>query len=822
MQSTAFEIYKVIDPSLKNAEWMDNCVSLLRRDWRPIINPLANAENKNWLFSRQDMSITKAMFKADSNFMKSRGKQMIPLPILENIKNLLVEEIRKAPPKAELTADDPASVRLKKSDLFKLKNRAKLENDVNQNRAAIGKPKFKMPYDKFKTNVEEFDDMGLNDQDPDDVNFWAGAYQTLNFQIAGQNLINKIIKIQRFDEDTIEDFVIDILSDLIICMQIYVDKITGEMKYDYIYPETFYGIFGKKSDGTDDICNGYQKSVTVQEWLNKVGNEFDWEKDWTRLLWAINYRNGTQYTGFRINNATFDSFTGNANVNTVTDQPNNQSVILEWTLAYTYEVYMGYIEFPSPEATTTYMGKKGKNGRVKMSTATSIPPDYNVTPEQEAQGYQKESKYQQQHYCANFIATSAVSQWIYGWGKVYHQTLHGANDEYSNGTLWYYRKRGRSAVEISIPYLQLANDAFYKMLWAVYEAHPDWEVYQVEEMTELAKIMYSQAGAITGGANPNEVAGSLKKLIEYFRENLVRIKAIPRVDGKPMPNMNNTPTTEHRGMDPIAIAMQSVETWAEAQVMEKIGLSDLRRAQANQPREGFKLNEAETQFSLNMTGYIYRMIQYMKERVATSTLTTAQVICKYKDTIPYNWLKELIGDENFMNLQTIDDFAAHRLGILVQDRNTQVDKQRIMDAANLALDKGDGRGGLSFGHWFIITQTDDFKQAAKTLDFLDRKEKKKKRAEELQNMQIANRHAQQMQEGLAKANAMQADLLLRNIQEQNKGAETVANIGKEAKENVKQMTVDNEAEKQGQKAEGEKQILQEKSNLENQKPFANS
>ena len=811
---------KVIDPSKKDAKWMDSAVSLFRRDWRPIINPAQNAENKNWLFSRQDMSVTMKMFKADGNFLKERSRQILPLPILENVKNLIIEEITKAPPKAELTATDPAAVREKKQDIFRLKNRKKIEADVNKSRAAIGLPPFKLPYDSFKGNVEEFDEMGLDDQDPDDINFFSEAYHTLNFQIAGQDLINNIVKMQRFDEDTIEDFVIDILADKVICMQVYVDKITGEIKFDYIYPETFYGIFGKKSDGTDDICKGIQKSITVQEWLRRVGNNFDWEKDWTRLLWAINYRNGSQYTGFRLNNVNYDTF-GMPNQGELIGNTNNESAILDWTLAYTYEIYMGYIEFVSPEATITYKGKKNKAGQIDINTATTIPPDYNITPEEQEQGYAKESKYQQQMYCANFIATSGVSQWIYGWGKVYFQTLHGANDEYCSGTLHYYRKRGRSAVEISLPYLQLANDAFYKMVWAVYEAHPDWEVYQVEELTELAKIMYSQAGAVTGGS-VNDASSQLKKLIQYFRDNLVRLKAIPRVDGKPMPGMNNTPTTDRRGIDPIAIAMQSVEMWAEAQVMEKIGLSDLRRAQANAPREGYKLNEAETKFSLNMTGYIYRMIQYMKERVCTSTLSLAQDICKYKDSIPYNWIKTLLGDQGFKDFQMLDEFAAHRVGIIIQDRNNQIDKQRILQAADMALDKGDGRGGLTFNQWFVVTQTEDFKKAAKLLDFLKLKADKKKRKEEMQMIQMKNQHEKEMQDGLAKMKQMEHENEMQRDGQIVAGQVKVAEVNKEAKENVKQMTVDAEPEKQGAKSESQKQIIEKKSDLQQQQPFPNS
>lgn len=820
MINSSFDVYKTVRESEMDAKWCNDCVTVLRRDWRQLVNPVTNAINKNYLFSSQNMAETIALFKERGDFLKIRQNILSPLPIFENIKNLFIEEITKNPPKVELTATDPQASLDRQYDinLFKLKGRH--ERAMNQINAKIGNPTtHKIGKDKFKGSMEGFDNMELDPNDPDDQTFFS-QNNRMKYEIAGQSLVNNIMKLGRFDKDTIEDFVIDILSDKVEVMDVYVDKITGEIKHDYIYPETLFGLFGKRSDGSDDVCRGWEKPVTVNEFLQRVGNNFIWDRDWKKLLWAINYRSNQVYTGFVVNNVRFDcAGAGNQTLAAEAGIPAGaKSNLIQWTLAYTYEIYMGKISWKVPQVTSNYKYKPEDQN----VTPASMPNDYQITEQDEVEGYQLKSYYQQQTYEAYYISTSAVSQWIYGWGKTYHQLLHGANDEFSDHTIQYYRKRGLSAVELAMPYIKLANDAFYKMVWAVYEAHPDWEVYQVEELTALAKVMYSQAASTTGNAKPNDVQSQLTKLIKYFRDNLVKLKAIPRVDGKPQVGLNNTPVKEHRGLDPIAIAMQAVTTWAETQIMQKLGINDLRQGNIANAREGFKQNELETKFSMNVTGYVYRMIQYMKERIATTDLLLAQDIIKFgnvngNESIPYKWIKKIVGQDNFEGLKSIQDFAAHRYGIIVTDENVALDKQKILSAADMSLDKGDGRGGLSFDEWFMVTQVEDFKQAAKLLTYMKLKASKKKRKEELETLKI--QHDNTMAE---KAE----DKEIENIKQQGELAKTkmvtetqryVVDKTVEGKIDVKAMTNEAETPKQDAKANANKSILQEKANLEQQK-----
>lgn len=814
MINNAFELYKTVRPGEMDAKWCNNCVSWLRRDWRSIININQNLINKNYLYSRQSMARTQALFKKDSEFMKIRNGILQPLPIMENVKNLFVEEQTKNPPKAELTATDPSALLDRKIDFELFKTGPQHAANMNYINKRVGAPPYIIGQGRYKGKMDGFEGIQLDPNDPDDQNFfWQN--NRMKYEITGQSLLNNIFKLQRFDTTLVESFVCDILADNVVCWDQYVDAMTGEIKYEHIYPENFYGLFGKTNDGQDDICNGYQKSITVGEWLQKVGDSFIWDRDWRKLLWAINYYANQTYTGFVINGSQYCA-TVNSNWQAEAGIPlGTPSNVVPWTLAYTYEIYMGKIQWGVPQITSNYRYKKGDAAQeVEYS---SMPNDWQITTQEETEGYSQKSYYQWQNYTSYFIATSSVSQWIYNWGKTYFQTLHGANDQYCSGTIHYYRNRGIPPVQLVIPYIDLANDAFYKMVWAVYEAHPDWEVYQYEELTALATAMYKQAANTTGNANSNQVQNQFTNLIKYFKDNLVKIKAIPRVDGKPMVNLNNTPSTEKRGLDPIAIAMQSVMQLAENLIMQKMGINDLRQGNIENAREGYKQNVLETQYSKNITGYVYRDIQYMKERIATNTLLQAQDIIRFGDSIPYKWIEKLIGEENFEGLKAIKDFSAHRFGIVVEDVNVAKLKERLLQASDMALDKGDGRGGITLDEWFLVNSTEDVKQAMRLLTYLQIKANKKKRQQQIQDIQMQHDNAMELENKVQEGKKAEAALVLQGKGIDARATITAATIGAKSKETVKAMTNDAENPKQQAKADSVKQIDNNKANIENQK-----
>ncbi len=211
--------------------------------------------------------------------------------------NEMIETLKKTPPKAEVKAIDPAAMTAKQEDINKLKYRKILERDRTELQKRVGMGNYKVPKEMFEGNVDEFDKLGLDERDPDDINFFEGTYHRLDSEIAAQQLVNGCLKLSKFDKNHITKYVRDAMASCVVCGQSYVNRVTGQISNDYIYPSEYYFIPSDTEDGHDDVAKGWFRQVTVSEWLSRVGNEFNWDADWPYLLWAINYCNNTKYTG---------------------------------------------------------------------------------------------------------------------------------------------------------------------------------------------------------------------------------------------------------------------------------------------------------------------------------------------------------------------------------------------------------------------------------------------------------------------------------------------------------------------------------------------
>jgi hypothetical protein len=804
MTGTTALVYQEVDPTKKDAVWANKIIEYNRFYWRRLVNVSRGLEDSNLLYSNQPLTQVMNSFQ-DAEF--KRDVEFLPLPIMESLVNAVVEEITQRPPRTEVKATDPSSISEKERDVQLLRNRKILERDISAYRKQVGEPPYKIPYENFNGNVKEFDSMGLNEGDPEDINFYVENFQKLQFEIAGQSVVDNVLKVNQFDESTLRKLVKNIFAFKAICTQVYIDKLTGEMKTRYIDPMIARGVFGDTNDGKNDVCRGWEDNITVMEWLQMVGNEFDWYKDWRFLLWGINYCNGTKFTGFVRDGVSYDCcFNGNWMLEMGLDGVEQN--MMDWTQAYMYKVYVGYMEWKTVDATATYLRSRNRENYTEP-----VPYSYELKKKKEIKEYYKESFYQQQWYSSYFLATSSMSQWIYGFQKVYLQQLEGANDEYSNGTLCYYQEEGKSAVEIAKPYLQPANFAFYRMLWLIYKATPDKEEYLLNELITLAKGLKREFPQMAGTNNTPSLDSILDQIIQYQRKSHIRIRVFPEIEGRTIPQLppeGRKPGTG--GLDPVAIAMQAVTQWAEAQIGIKIGINPMRLG-ANPPSRESTESEMNTiQYSFNTTGYIYRMVQYLKEHIAICILNYSQDIIKFKESLPYKWLINLIGVENFEYLKVLDKFAAHRLGIFIWDYNRTVEKDKIMQAANIALAKGT----LRQDEWGILNMTDDPKKANAILSRMIRIREKKEKEFQMQQMQMQDQINQRQYEREKDLIMTKGQIELQKAELEMRGYIGAAQINANNKLDVKELQVASEEPKISAKAEAQKSVEITKKNIEEQ------
>lgn len=806
MIGITYDIYRTLNPNDKDPKWANKTITMFRRYWRRLKGVQIAWADRATMFSLNSMDKVRESFD-DTEFIKHTTFQA--LPILEPMVNAIVEDITRQPPRAELKCLDPTAVNLKKKDIEMLRNRAIIQNDRSELQGRIGMPNYKLPTNNFNSNVDEFDNLGLDESDQEDISFYEQNLQRLKFEMAGQQVWDAISKNSRFDKEIIRKLVKDIFAFKTCCVQDYVDTVTGEVKARYVDPEMCYGIFGTANNGKGDVCRGWQDQVTIQEFLQMVGDEFVFERDWRYLLWGINFCNTRKFTGFIRNGSPFDCcgdpfWQGQLGLSEI-----KEPALLDWSEAYLFKIYMGYIEWPSPEMTANFVTRKDDPSYVE-----EVPYDYILSKKKRKEGYDTESRYKIPWYSSYFIATTTVSQWIFGFGKIYFQRSYGADDEYCNGTLCFYQEEGLSATEIARPYLQVANFTFYRMLWVIYKAKPDPDEFIFDELLQIAKItqrQFAQQG--TNQISAPGLDNILMNIVKEQKAKHVRIRTYPRIDGKPIQTIHPIEQRGRGGLDPIALSMQAVCQWAEQMIAAKIGLNPQRLGQNPPPRESTQSEENTVNYSMQTTGYIYRMIQYLKEHAAVCALNYAQDIIKFKGTLPYNWLKKMIGDEAFANLSALDEFAAHRCGIFIDDYNSDADKQDVKAAATLALQNQE----ISYPQWFLVTQTQDYKRAAMLLGRYKEKAIQQEQQAKIQEQQAAQQlqtMKYQQEKDLIITKAM-GDL--RVEQERTRSYVAAAQINAKNKIDVKELQVASEAPKIDAKAAAQMQVDNNKNDKEKQK-----
>jgi len=120
---------------------------------------------------------------------------------------------------------------------------------------------------------------------------------------------------------------------------------------------------------------------------------------------------------------------------------------------------------------------------------------------------------------------------------------------------------------------------------------------------------------------------------------------------------------------------------------------------------------------------------------AKHLLLTAQDIVNFKNSLAYNYLKNLVGYGPIKSMQDLENIALHRYGIIVNSYSTYLERQKILQDTDIAFNSGE----ISYEVKLLINAIDDFRKAAYILAYEKQRAKKEKQKEAEQL------HARQME-----------------------------------------------------------------------------
>lgn len=770
----------------KTAEWADRVITRYRQHWQPIIDPKKAKEGSDLILSRYDINrLFEGLFKDKEKF----AQLLLPISVMEKVRNILVGERVRAGLSINADAIDPASDTEREADKKLLKNRKDGEALFTMLNQKIGLPPYKLSQEKkngrspFNGNVELFDDLDLDESEEYQFGYFFQVWHRLLHEMDAQALINYFFQVNEVSE-YIEYWVNDILAKKAIAMQLYVDEVTGGISMKYLLPEAVYAIAGKRDDGKDAVCVGYEENVTVSELIARMGNDFDMNEDMEYLISAVNYVNSTNYTGVwdgpmfygtdksAATTCTFDQFLG-------------------------FKVGLGRIEWKS------WDGVAYKQGINWHGNFRSYPKSLSyVNQASEDSGYQKEVRYQQTTYKAFFIPYGAHNQRVFKFGKLYHQVIEGAEDEYSSYSIFFKKKPGPTVAEVAEPWIKMAQEAFVKFRWMVRKAKPKGRAYNYEALVQMGRRLIGS----------QEAKSNVTGVINMFEEGVNELYMIPQTQSGDSVGGGGNPNYDvPNGLDPTAGSFQGIIDWCVMHIKDDLAITQLRESYNPKPNDGLRLQLEARQASENGTGYIGAMIDSLCIRGANHVLVTCQDIVRYKDTKPYRYLKQVIGEDAIDRIKRLDNIAFHRYGITINSLSVFNQREKVRQDADIAFQNKE----ISYEVKMLVDGIDDYRKAAYVLAFEKLRADKVRQKEEQQRHENLMAIEKQKEQSLINLENAKGDWAVKKEDVRGQWLYKVAELDGGIKERMKQTQMEHEYPKNQDRTDNKIREYEAKKNIDN-------
>lgn len=704
--------YIETDPRKKDETWANRVITQTRMNWRPIVNPYTSKRNRDYLFGRQNTEAVEAMFLDP----KMANLDFSPQKVMEKIRNILVSDMENEDVSIEVNAVDPSSQSQREADKELLANRSDTEEFLTHIGATINQPAFNMANEEkssgkklFNGDVAQFDNMGLNEGSGEDRNYFFDAFYKLRHEAQLDTTLKAILKYNEAKK-LIPILCNDILADKCCALSVYVDEVSGAPTVSHINTDSVFAIPGSRPDFKDSAALGWEIDITIMQFIRRMGSAFNMATDYEWLLRGINAKWGTSYLGIG---------DGPGNVYYGSCDSNRSDSLVTWAQLYNYKIGLGYIEFKSIDRKSYKFTKANEQGNPKV---------YRIKPTAKMQENSKFSRKdidEESTYKAYYIMIGASDQKLFKYGRLPYAYLEGSEDQISSFTTVVYKEPGPSAAEVAIPHLIIYEKAIKKYEYLINQAKENGYAINMDAIIELAQRLSTD----TKKVDPMD-------LLKTYNDT---------------PNIlfaNNTPTGGN-GVPFIQLENGITKTVLELYAITKNCLFDIqdqlgtapRNANAPQPREVAQIQTQALEQSKGATGYINRELTYVFADAAVRLVSYIQSIVKFRkiNSIGYNFLNKLLGDEVMADITSLEDTCMHRYGIFVEPFNRAFDRQELKGITMQAF----ATGQITYDQMLLVNSIDSTKRAAYVLSYQKRKMEAQAREIEQQRAQIAQQASAQ-------------------------------------------------------------------------------
>lgn len=664
-----------------------------------------------------------------------RGVDFKSLPVLVKALNIVLAEMKKMGPITNVRANDPTSVAARKHDEALIKNRKEIEGFLSYIYTQIGQPPVKMSQHQArfgdkpdKGNTADFDKMGFDPDDPDDVGFFMDVFHKLDEEIEMEKVIHAMEGFNEIETDKIPKWTVDAIAKNAVAGMIYVSDDNGAPILEYLSPETvyIYGATGRREDYNDAMAKGYQQNITVKQLLDRVGDAFDWEKDVNDLMMAIFFASNGSVDITGINPDYRGGYGGNG---TGTGdwfcKGRGMNENFSHDSFMNFKVVFGYLEWSGQDYTEYGKSVKGKSfDNKKQQDPNGAATDDNQPPN--GKRYQAKARYECPTYKSFYLALTSKTHKKYECGKVSYQQIKGYNDFNSNFSIKTWKGPGDPLAVLAIPMINTINTAYYKFLWIIIKSKAPGMAYNMESLEKVAEIMFVD----TDGRE-----NRMTKMIQHMDASSNYYWAFPDLDGRtigtPAPQLH---VEIQNGVKKEAMIYWDIVTTQWDKLIDMLlGNSDLRQGDSPANRASTSNEFKSLEYSQNSTAFIPDMITFMCREAAVCTGMIVQDIIQFKDydTLAYKFLLDIVGQECLDKIEEMGKVSMYRYGITVESLNQSAQRQKNANRIDFALQGG----AVTLAQVLLIENIKSPNLAARTLAYFESRNTKVKQKQIMQQQQ---------------------------------------------------------------------------------------
>lgn len=681
MYNELIEKFLDFDETEKNEAWATELVRQVLLNAKPVIDKIEYDKREKVLFGEFTDDMLKRVFTGKAMERLKLKLSNSSVFFFERVRNALINERNQSGLTITVDSLDPEKEMRKKKDKELLINKKAIEALLNGITSNNGMRPKKFTGDDFDGNMEKFDEEGLNEQDPDDVNFFFDNLWGLKAEIELSKIIKPIARINQLTRKY-DKYINDILINLTIFSQISVDQVEGKIKIEHLKPYAVDVLHasGDTNDFKEAQAFNVKHETNIRGFMRKFGGNFDFTTRWSELMSAVYAGSASEYSGISDESGGVMLGTGQkkmCSINTFMDMP----------------IKYGYCEFKTINCTKTQISTTENGNLIKKK----------ITKAEETSGANTEELSAEDTYYAYYFHVNTASPTLVKWGKLYMQNFDGLHDEYSGFSIKGNRQKGVAIATILEPFHNLIQVSFKMTEMLINDVKPDGYIMNYTSMLKVAEYLKSNSKDA-----PADQLSGIEMFLKMVEESPNLLADSPETDeGQPMGGGSSGVQPNKKGLNGAANDLIKIIDWVELKVERYLGTQGIDLAE---PRDGYKLSIENKKRARGATAFIDTILLNHLEDIGITVLNYAQDISKFSDIPAYKYLESLVGEKAIEFLKTLEK-AAHRYGIVINSFNNDIQLEEINAMAQQALMNKE----ISFANYMAIRSFDSPKQAASYL-----------------------------------------------------------------------------------------------------------